>query len=223
MVLRLIVKTFVWYGVMGALLFLSAGTLAWAGAWAFLAEMIALGIPSGLWLARRDPELLAKRLDTPIQSGQSTADKVFISLFLLLWFGWLVLMGLDAVRFGWSWVPLWAQVVGGVSIALSIALTLRTFRENSFAAPVVKIQEGQKVITTGPYAIVRHPMYVSMIPMLVGIPLLLGSWWGLAVVPVFVALVSVRIRIEERELRAGLPGYAEYTTKVRYRLIPGLW
>lgn len=108
---------------------------------------------------------------------------------------------------------------------LSTLFTLWVFRENSFAAPVVKLQaeRAQRVISTGPYAHVRHPMYSGMMLFFAGVPLLLGSWWGLAMTPLFLALFAVRIRIEERTLREGLPDYADYAARVRYRLLPGVW
>lgn len=117
------------------------------------------------------------------------------------------------------------QALGFVLYLACTLFTMWVFRENSFAAPVVKLQaeRAQHVISTGPYAHVRHPMYSGMIMFFAGIPLLLGSWWGLAVAPVFLVLLAVRIHIEERTLRAGLPGYSDYAARVRYRLLPGVW
>ena len=139
MVVRLIVQTLLWFGGMGVLLFLSAGTLNWPGAWAFLGVMIGLGLGCGLLLARHDPALLKERLSPPIQRDQVPADKVFMSLLMVLIFGWLVFMAFDAVRYGWSSMPPWVQVVGALCLFLSTWISYRTLRENSFAAPVVKI------------------------------------------------------------------------------------
>jgi len=222
---KLILQTLIWFGGMGLLLFVPAGTLDWPGAWAFLAEMVALSTVTGLLLARHDPALLAERLGSPIQEGQPTADKfLLISIFLAL-AGWLVFMALDAVRFRWSNAPDWAQVIGALSLALSIWIGYRAMRENSFAAPVVKIQKerGQTVITTGPYSYVRHPLYAGALFLFIGVPLLLGSWWGLAPTPVFVLLLVARILLEEKTLRAGLEGYDAYAARVRYRLVPLIW
>jgi protein-S-isoprenylcysteine O-methyltransferase Ste14 len=135
------------------------------------------------------------------------------------------LSGLDAVRFGWSFVPPWVQVIGALSVLLSVWIGYRAMRENSFAAPVVKIQKdrGQTIVTTGPYRYVRHPLYGGALLFFVGMPLLLGSWWGLAVVPLLIAALGVRIQIEEKLLRTGLPGYDDYAQRVRYRLIPFVW
>jgi protein-S-isoprenylcysteine O-methyltransferase Ste14 len=225
MVVKLLVQTFTWFGAMALLLFLSAGTLHWPGAWAYLAEMIVLGSWSGLLLVRHDPALVKERLGPLVQKQQPTADKVFIVVLLPLMVAWLVVMGLDAVRFAWSSVPVWAQVLGAFSLGFSTWLTYRTFRANSFAAAVVKIQpeRAQTVISTGPYAYVRHPMYFGMLFFFLGTPLLLGSWWGVVGALVLILLLCIRIPIEEKTLRAGLAGYDDYMTRVRYRLIPLVW
>lgn len=225
MIARLILSTLLWFGVMGVLLFLAAGTLDWPGAWVFLAEMAGLGLVMGADIGRRDPGLIAERLKPPVQKGQVAADKVLTSALFALMFAWLVVMGLDAVRFGWSFVPAWVQAVGALSLLVSSWIGYRTMRENSFAAPVVKVQKerGQRVISTGPYALVRHPMYFGSIFFFVGTPLLLGSWWGLVFSAGLMALLCIRIPIEEKALRAQLEGYDDYAARVRYRLIPGLW
>jgi protein-S-isoprenylcysteine O-methyltransferase Ste14 len=222
---RLIVHNLLWFAAMGLLLFLPAGTLDWPAAWAFLAELAILGLAMGLWLLRLDPGLVEQRLGAPIQKGQPVADKILLSVFLLLFAGWLVLMGLDAVRFGWSSMPGWAQGAGALGIFLSLWIGYRVMRENSFAAPVVRIQEerGQTVVTTGPYRYVRHPLYAGALFFFIGSPLLLGSWWGLVPALLLALMLALRIPIEERALRAGLPGYAAYAARVRYRLIPLVW
>jgi protein-S-isoprenylcysteine O-methyltransferase Ste14 len=225
MVVRLIAQTFIWYGAMGLVLFGAAGSIAWPGAWIFLAEMILFALVGGLWLAKRDPGLVAERLGPPIQKAQPTADKILLTVLILMIIAALIVMALDAVRFGWSYVPPWVQVVGELVLLLSLWIGFWTLRENSFAAPVVKIQEdrGQTVITTGPYRLVRHPLYVGALLFIAGTSLLLGSGWGLVAVPVLAALLAVRIRIEEKALRAGLAGYDDYALRVRYRLIPHVW
>jgi protein-S-isoprenylcysteine O-methyltransferase Ste14 len=134
-------------------------------------------------------------------------------------------MPLDAVRFRWSQVPAWAQAIGALLIALCMYLCYLTFRENSYAAPVVKIQRerGHRVVSTGPYAYIRHPMYAGALLFFIGTPLLLGSWWGLLAAPVIAAMLAVRAVLEERTLADELPGYRDYISRVRYRLIPGVW
>jgi protein-S-isoprenylcysteine O-methyltransferase Ste14 len=209
---------------MGAVMFVAAGTLAWPGAWAFLALMLGTSLITGPLLAKHDPGLLRERLSSPVQKEQTTADKVITSLLFVLSFVWLALMGLD-VRFGWSSVPVWVQIVGALTLLLSFWIIYRTFRENSFAAPVVKIQKdrGHMVISTGPYAYVRHPMYFGAVFFFIGTALLLGSWWGLAFTIAFILLLCIRIPLEEKVLRAALQGYDEYAARVRYRLIPLVW
>lgn len=132
-------------------------------------------------------------------------------------------MPLDAVRFHWSHVPLALQVVGGIVLVASFPLIVLTFRENAFAVPEVRIQAEQRVITTGPYRYVRHPLYGAAVPFLIGTPLLLGSWYGLLFAAGCIGYLMVRARGEERLLHDQLPGYAEYMAKVRYRFIPYVW
>ena len=225
MILRLIVQIFIWFGVMAILLFLAAGTFAWPGAWVFLVLMILLSFTLGIDLARRDPGLLRERMGSPVQRDQPAADKVLLMVLLLAIFAWLVVMGLDAKRFAWSSVPTLVQVLGALITLWSIWFCYRTMRENSFAAPVVKLQRerGQTVISSGPYAFVRHPMYFGAAFYFIGAALLLGSWWGVIFAFVLIGLLCVRIPIEEKALRAGLEGYDEYAGRVRYRLIPHVW
>jgi protein-S-isoprenylcysteine O-methyltransferase Ste14 len=225
MIVRLLVHIFVWYGAMGLVLFLAAGSLDWPGAWIFLAQMIVLFLLGGLWLARNDPDLLEERLAPPIQKDQPIEDKILLNLIIMVIFGALALMALDAIRFRWSSVPLWLQGIGELILLASIWIAFETLRENTFAAPVIKIQEGrgQTVIDTGPYRLVRHPMYASTLLFFVGTSLLLGARWGLATVIALAILLGIRIQIEEKALRAGLAGYDGYAERVRYRLIPRVW
>jgi protein-S-isoprenylcysteine O-methyltransferase Ste14 len=211
--------------ILAVLLFGSAGTLHWPAGWAFMIVFFATGLPMTLMLARHDPALLDERLKWVVQKDQPLWDRVFVSLFLPLFVGWFILIGLDAGRFHWSVMPVWLQVVGGLGLVLSLALMYRVFRENTFAAAVVRIQKerGQKVISTGPYAIVRHPLYTTMLLYLPALALMLGSWYGLATSFLLFAVLVVRTALEDRELQRGLDGYADYAHRVRYRLIPGIW
>src|SRR5262245_49586642 len=179
---QLIIRTLVWLAFLALLMFVAAGTAGWPAGWTFLAELGVLGLALSLWLARHDPALLAERMALGFQPAQKTWDKVFMATFFTLFCAWLVLMALDAVRLRWSQVPLWVQILGAVLIALCMYVSYLTFRANSFAAPVVKIQaeRGHRVVSTGPYAYVRHPMYAGAILFFIGVPLLLGSWYGLA-------------------------------------------
>lgn len=225
MIAKLVISTVGLIAVMGVVLFVSAGTVDWPAAWAFLAEMGVLNLAVGFWLARHDPALLAERLGSPFQRGQKTWDKVFMAAVMVLYFGWIALNGLDQ-RWELSWMPLWLQVVGAIGVALSMYIVFLTFRENTFAAPVVKIQRerGQTVIDTGPYAYVRHPMYVGGIVMFLCMPLQLGSWLGIAgALLVVLPGLAFRIVMEERTLTAELEGYRDYAQRVRWRLVPGVW
>jgi protein-S-isoprenylcysteine O-methyltransferase Ste14 len=221
---KLLLQNLIWVATMGALLFVSAGTLRWPSAWVFLATIASLGLSCGLWLAKTDPALLAERLRPVMQSDQPAADKKFILVFGCTALIWFAVIGLDA-RYHASDVPVALQALGWAMIAISTGFIMWVLRENSFAAPVVKLQteRGHRVVSTGPYAWVRHPMYSGTVLFFGGAPLLLGSWWGLAMSPLFVVLFAIRARIEERALIAGLPGYADYAARVRYRLLPGVW
>jgi protein-S-isoprenylcysteine O-methyltransferase Ste14 len=223
MVLRMSLQTGTWLAVTAAVLFFAAGRIDWRPGWDFLVVMGVSTFGIGFWLARRDPSLLAKRLGSPVQKDQAPADKIFMPAALAAFYLWLVVMALDSGRFGWSRVPGWAQALGGLLVIATMALCSLVFRENSFAAPVVKIQAGQTVIATGPYAIVRHPMYAGALPLFVGAPLLLGSWWGLAFAPLFVLGIGWRAVMEEKTLRIALGGYDDYARQVRYRLAPFVW
>lgn len=224
MIARFLLQNTIFVVGMGALLFASAGTWHWPSAWVLLATSALLGPLCGWWLYRIDPALLAERLRPVLQRDQPAADKIFVTVFVITMFAWLALIGFDR-RIQSSEMPVAFQILGLVLFLASTLFTMWVFRENSFAAPVVKLQaeRAQRVISTGPYAHVRHPMYSGMILFFTGVPLLLGSWWGLAMLPLFAALFAVRIGIEERTLREGLPGYADYAARVRYRLVPGLW
>jgi protein-S-isoprenylcysteine O-methyltransferase Ste14 len=183
------------------------------------------GYGLGKFCGYRDPGLLKERMGGPFQKGQAFWDKVFMAFIIVVWFSWLVLMALDAKRWSLSQMPEALNYAGAVLIPIGFFIVWLTFRENSFAAPVIKIQKerGQRVISTGPYRIVRHPMYAGGLLYIIGMPLLLGSWLGLLVLPLIVGALSVRIFIEEAALRQGLPGYGDYAARVRYRLIPGVW
>jgi protein-S-isoprenylcysteine O-methyltransferase Ste14 len=224
MIAQLLLQNSIFVVALGALLFASAGTLDWPAAWVFLVVSAIIGPACGLWLAKTDPALLAERLRPTFQADQPAADKKFMLAFAVATLIWLVAIGLDR-RAQASDVPLVLHVLGLAMYLLSTALIMWVFRANSFAAPVVKVQAERhhRVISTGPYAFVRHPMYSGVMLFFVGVPLLLGSWWGLAIAPVFVVLFAIRAGIEERALVEGLPDYADYAARVRYRLVPGLW
>jgi protein-S-isoprenylcysteine O-methyltransferase Ste14 len=225
MLVSLAIKTAIWIAIMAILLFVPAGTLWWPQAWVYLLELGLTGVLISAWLYVHDPALLAQRMAAPVQREQAAWDRIFMICMLIFFTAWLIVMGLDAVRFRVSQLPLWLQVVGAAGILVSQYVFWLVFRANSYAAPVVKIQKerGHAIATGGPYAVVRHPMYAGAIPFLVGTPLLLGSWIGLALSPILVIGFAVRAVLEERTLAAQLPAYAEYAARVRYRLVPLIW
>jgi len=224
MIARLLLQNSISVLTMGAPLFISAGSLHWPGAWALLITSAALSLVSGWWLARVNPALLAERLRPIFRRDQPMADKVFMIAFVATTIVWLVAMGLDR-RYLASNIPFALQMLGFALLLLSTVIILRVFGENAFAAPVVRLQleRAQHVVSSGPYAYVRHPMYSGMMLFIVGVPLLLGSWWGVAMVPLFFLLMASRARIEERTLFQGLPGYADYAARVRFRMLPRIW
>jgi protein-S-isoprenylcysteine O-methyltransferase Ste14 len=225
MLASLVIKTLIWIAFTAMLLFVPAGTIWWPQAWLLLLELGVTGLLIGGWLYVHDPALLAQRMASPVQREQAAWDRIFMICVLLFFCAWLAVMGVDAVRFRASHVPVWAQGIGAAAILASQYVFWLVFRANSYAAPVVKIQtdRGHAIATTGPYAYVRHPMYAGAIPLLLGIPMLLGSWYGLALAPVLVVGFAIRAVLEERTLSAQLPGYADYAARVRYRFVPLIW
>ena len=208
---------------MAALILWPAGTPAYPGAWAFIALFALGGLAITFWLSKHSPNLLRERMASPVQRDQKPWDRVFLVLFILAFCGWIAFMGWDAARTGFTAMPPWLQALGGLGMTMYMLGTWWTFRENAFAAPVVKIQEGQRVIDTGPYAIVRHPMYASVLLFFIGLPLLLGSWFGLVFSALFILGIAWRAVQEERVLRAELSGYEDYIARVRSRLLPFVW
>jgi protein-S-isoprenylcysteine O-methyltransferase Ste14 len=211
--------------VFAGLLFGSAGTLSWPPAWAFLGVFFVAAFLITRMLARLDPTLLRERLRWPIRRAQLPWDGMIMIVFTVLFPGWLALMGLDAVRFDWSDMPDWLQIVGGVGVATAMVVVYRVFEESTFLAAIVRRQRerGHVVISTGPYAVIRHPLYAAMLMLFVSTALLLGSWFGLAAVSLLAGTVMLRTAREDRVLCLSLDGYADYARRVRYRLVPGLW
>jgi protein-S-isoprenylcysteine O-methyltransferase Ste14 len=211
--------------VFALVLFLAAGTIFWAAGWVYLLLFFGADGALALWLLRHDPGLLKERMSGFGKPGEPTWDKVFFVLLTTYFLAWMVLMPLDAVRCRWSHVPAWLQGVGAVLLLGSFYLFFLTFRENPYASAVVRVQpeRGQKVINTGPYQYVRHPMYAACIPFAAGTALLLGSWYGLLMGLMFLLGLAFRAVREERVLRAGLPGYEEYMARVPYRFLPHVW
>jgi protein-S-isoprenylcysteine O-methyltransferase Ste14 len=221
--LKIWLQVLLWLLIMAVLVFWPAGTLAYPGGWALVAIFAAGSIAMVLWFAKRGPRILRERLGSPIQSTQKPWDRVFLLLFMAAFFVWIPLMAADASRHGFHAVPLAAQIVGAILVLAYMALAGWTFQVNAFAAPVVKVQSDQQVIDSGPYAVVRHPMYSGALLFFIGVPLLLGSWWGLLLSLVLIVALAWRAVNEERELREELSGYADYMRRVPYRLVPKVW
>jgi protein-S-isoprenylcysteine O-methyltransferase Ste14 len=213
------------FALFAALLFGAAGTVNWLAGWAFLILFFGFVISLTWWLYRNNPALLTERMTGSYRADQKARDVVLIAVIGILFFGWLFLMPLDAVRYQWSHMPGWLQVVGAVILVGSFYVFFATFKENSYLSPAIRVQEerGQKVISTGPYHYVRHPMYAGFLLMVLGTPLLLGSWYGLLFGLVLVLGVARRAVLEERTLKDELQGYDSYMAQVRYRFIPHIW
>lgn len=224
LLVKLLVTNIVATAALGGLLVLAAGTWHWPQLWILGIEITVINLGVHLWLLNENPALLAERLGSPRQPNQTAWDKVFMVFAIIGMPLWFALPGFDR-RWGWSTVPIWVQVVGAVLIAVSLLSMISVFRANSFAAPVVKVQaeRGHSIADTGPYAYVRHPMYSGAIPFLIGMPLLLDSWYGLIGSAVTVVALGFRAVGEERLLTRELDGYPEYAAHVRYRLVPGVW
>ena len=205
--------------LVGVLLFLPSGGLDYWNGWLFLGLLFVPMLILGVILLIKAPELLRKRLGV---KEKENAQKGVVALSGLLFFVGFVVAGLD-FRFGWSKMPLWVVIVSSVVLLLSYGLYAEVMRENAYLSRTVEVQENQTVIDTGLYGMVRHPMYAVTLWLFLSIPLVLGSWWSLLCFLPYVAVIVLRIRNEERVLEAGLPGYAEYKKRVKYRLFPFIW
>jgi protein-S-isoprenylcysteine O-methyltransferase Ste14 len=222
---KLLLQIALMEAVYAVLLFGGAGTWDWPSAWAYLAVLGGASLAVSLWLAWADPDLLAERMKPPFQQGQKAWDKLFFAVVGVIFLTWVVLMGVDARRVGWSDVSLAWQILGAVLTLASFIGIAWVYRTNSFAAPVIKLQAERKqtVISTGPYAFVRHPMYSFGFLTFIGMPLMTGSLWGVAALPVMGLLLHLRTLGEEKMLREELAGYEDYARRVRWRYAPGVW
>ena len=206
-----------------ALLFIPAGTVSWPRAWVFLAVVL---VSATLSIAAIPEDLLDERYGGPLQPGQPLADKVVLVAFIVSFFGTMVAIPLDVFRF--HWLPSPGPIVSSIGLVLFAAgwwLLASAMVANSFAAPVVKLQteRRQRVVDNGPYRVVRHPMYSGVIPLVIGAALWLGSYAAAIIGLLPIALIVIRILIEERFLRRELSGYDEYARHTRFRLIPYVW
>lgn len=206
----------------GLFLFVSAGTFHFWQAWVFLSVLLACSGWITLYFLKHDPKLIESRLQAGPTAEKEKTQKIIQALAGLCFVLSLVVPGLDH-RFGWSRIPVLAVGAGDLLVLLGYGVIFFVFRANTYAASTVKVRRGQKVISTGLYAFLRHPMYAGAFVLLVGQPLALGSLWGLLPVAGLCAVIVVRLLEEEKFLVKKLPGYRAYCRKTRYRLVPGLW
>jgi protein-S-isoprenylcysteine O-methyltransferase Ste14 len=205
-----------------ALLFWPAGTLAYWQAWVFIAVfMVATLVPS-LYLAVKDPAALQRRMKAGPMAESRALQKLIITGTIVAVVAVLVVSALDH-RFGWSNVPTPIVIVGDVLVAVGLGIAQLVVIQNSYAAATITVEADQKVVDTGLYGFVRHPMYVGTLIMMIGTPLALDSYWGLLAIALALPVLAARIDDEEKMLRQELDGYDEYTHKVHYRLVPGVW
>jgi protein-S-isoprenylcysteine O-methyltransferase Ste14 len=205
-----------------ALIFWPAGTFHYWQGWLFLAVFSASTGGFTIYLALYDKPLLERRLAAGPQHEKERSQKIIVSLIFSAFFALIALPALDH-RYGWSPVSSGVTIAGDLLIILSFLFIFRVVRVNSYAASNIRVEKGQKVIDTGPYAYVRHPMYAGAIWLFIAIPLALGAWWWTLLIILCFPLLAWRLLDEEKILRRDLPGYTEYTHRVRYRLIPYLW
>ncbi len=208
--------------VIGLVVFASAGTVRFVEGWVFLGLFGGASLVITVYLAKKDPALLERRTQAGPIAEKERAQKVIQGLASIVFLATILVPALDH-RFGWSSAPLLAVIAGDVLVALGFFIVFVVFRENTFTSSVIEVAPEQRVIETGPYAMVRHPMYVGGLVLVAGIPLALGSLVGLLTFPPFAAIVAWRLLDEERFLASHLPGYSAYRAKVRYRLAPYIW
>jgi len=207
---------------LGVVLFLPAWTLNYWQAWVFIIVFIGLVSLNGLYFSIKDPESMERRKQAGPAAEQSSGQKIMITVAYISLLAVGVFSALDH-RFGWSKMPAWVCIIGAGLVVLANGIWFYVQKENTFVGATVRIFEGQKVISSGPYAVVRHPKYVGDLALILGIPLALGSWWGLLILAVSIPGLAWRILDEEKLLKKELPGYVEYMQKVRYRLVPTIW
>ena len=205
--------------LVGLLIFLPAGTLRYTYGWYFIALLFAPMLAVGFLMLFKAPEFLKKRLDAKEKQSTQKGVLAFAGLMFIAGF---VVAGLD-FRFGWSDMPTWVVIAASVLFLVAYALYAEVMRENAYLSRTIQVEEGQTVVDTGLYGIVRHPMYAVTILLFLMIPLVLGSWYALMAFAFYPAIIIVRLKDEEALLTKELPGYAAYKEKVKYRIIPFIW
>ncbi|MBQ8894552.1 MAG: isoprenylcysteine carboxylmethyltransferase family protein [Clostridia bacterium] len=219
LLLRALIKFIVGLALVGALVFLPSGSFGYINGWLFIGLLFVPMLILGVVLFAKAPDLLEKRLG--VKEKENT-QKGVIALSGLLFIGGFIVAGLD-YRFGWSHVPTWVVSVASVILLAAYVLYAEVMRENVYLSRTIEVQENQKVVDTGLYGIVRHPMYAVTIWLFLAIPVVLGSWWSFLCFVPYVAVVVVRIQNEEKVLENGLEGYSDYKKRVKYRILPFVW
>jgi protein-S-isoprenylcysteine O-methyltransferase Ste14 len=208
--------------VTAGMLFISAWTFDYWQAWLFLVVFFGPAFAITIYLMKKDPRLLERRINAGPFNEKETSQKIIQSLaqasFLLV----IIFPALDH-RFGWSTVASYINILGNILIVIGFYIVFLVFKENTHASALVEVETNQKVVSTGPYALVRHPMYIGALILLIGIPLALGSLWGVLTIIPITAVIIWRLLDEERYLAKNLLGYIEYENKVKYRLLPHIW
>jgi protein-S-isoprenylcysteine O-methyltransferase Ste14 len=224
--MKTVIKAFAWSPIgivaLGLLLFVPAGTLNYWQAWVFIAVFVAATIVPTIYLARTNPAALQRRMRAGPLAETRTAQKFIIIGAILGMFAMMAFSAYDH-RMGWSTVPVWVCLLGDVLVAAGLGIAMLVVSQNSYAAATVTVETGQQVVAGGVYKFVRHPMYVGNVIMMLGIPLALGSYWGLFFVLPGVVVLVLRILDEEKLLTQELGGYREYKQRVQYRLVPYVW
>ena len=207
---------------LAASLFLPAWTLYYWQAWIFLGVFSVSVLAITIYLIKKDPKLLERRINAGPGAEKEKSQKIIQFLASIAFIAVLVFPAIDH-RFGWSTVPPYAVAAGDILVALGLLVIFFVFKENTFTSAIIEVGTEQKIISTGPYAFVRHPMYTGGLIMLLGVPLALGSWWGLFTIIPITLVIIWRLLDEEKFLAKNLSGYSEYQNKVRYRLLPFIW
>ena len=208
--------------IMAVLIFVPAGTLDYPRAWMFLAVFFTPVLAITIYLMKNDPKLLERRISAGPGAEKEKGQKIIQFLAMVDFIAVMLVPAFDH-RFAWSSVPPGLVVAGDIIVVLGFLIVFLVFKENTFTSAIIELSTEQKVIATGPYALVRHPMYIGALIMLVGVPLALGSWWGLLTVVPMTLVIVWRLLDEEKFLAKNLAGYSEYQNAVRYRLLPLVW
>jgi len=208
--------------IMTVLIFVPAGTLDYPQAWIFLVVFFTPVLAITIYLMRNDPKLLEHRISVGPSAEKQTSQRIIQFLAMIDFVAVLLVPAFDH-RFGWSAVPPSVTAAGNILVMLGFLIVFLVFKENTFTSAIIEVGSEQKIVSTGPYALVRHPMYIGALVMLLGVPLALGSWWGLLTIIPMTLVIVWRLLEEEKFLAENLSGYSDYQSKVKYRLLPFGW